>query len=998
MANKYSDTNYERIKSEDIKGYIPGLGGRGRNMYIDCPFCGDAKGMKLDLKHNLLHCFKCDNTISGAIGAVMHFQKVDAGTAIDIIANDLGIETESQRRASAVESAKAVQQKSFCEKQLEASGLTIEDVTATVEINNSTLYQPTFRKGGWDKAGNINDTDDEMLIYYYDLSGRMMTYVKSSNKVCPYVRIRWSNPAAHTDKEGKEAKYMSQKGAPARLYITEMIRRAYKQGEHIETLVIQEGEKKAEKACKHGIPSVAIQGIYNIGKEESGLLKELQYIVQKCTVKNVVLLFDSDWDHLSRSLEQNSKVDARPMQFAGAAIKFKQYVQTLHGVGVSVDIYVANINENDRGDKGIDDLLVGELKGREPELKEDICRALYTHDGKGQYVTMRKVTGKTDNQIRDFWLLNDPKAFFEKHHKRLVNLNLFRFGMMQYKVEDGAIKIASKSSDKEFWYVTIKENGKDSVEFDTVEALQYINESGFYRIRTLDLDVDAYKFVRIDGGIVYNTGQVEIRNFIWAYVMQATKRKSVLNFFASRLDSLLNLGKLERIGMIEDNFDNFTQNMQKFYFTNGQVEVTAAGISFSEKILDIVWEDRVQPRVFKRVPLIKSIELLDSGYFDIELTEKAAECEFLSFIRYTSDFWGKSQEQMTIEERGDLIRHVVNKITSIGYLLNDFKEPTESCAVIAMDGQLGDVGQSNGRTGKSLVGKAISYILRQTYIDGRNTKNDDDFIFSNVTARTRNIFFDDVRVNFDFDRFFGVLTGDMVVNPKGDRRFTIRNEKSPKIYITTNHAVNTTSRSSKDRIIYMAFSNHYNDKYSPMDDFGHQLFVDWDDSQWNLFYNFMIECAWCYLVSMSKGWVRRGRGAVRPPMQDIELRTYKQLMGEAFYQWAEVFYDPTGKNIGERIPRKDLFENYHKAFPDSKFGVTPANFRKKLEYYCTFKGYHYNPSKKNEDSLSFTDFRLAYPGISFIGGPDKSGSVEYITVVSNEKLKETAMRLAGNPF
>lgn len=109
----------------------------------------------------------------------------------------------------------------------------------------------------------------------------------------------------------------------------------------------------------------------------------------------------------------------------------------------------------------------------------------------------------------------------------------------------------------------------------------------------------------------------------------------------------------------------------------------------------------------------------------------------------------------------------------------DYKYQTELKAVIAMDGQMGEVAQSNGRTGKSLVGAALAKILDQTAIDGRNTKNDDDYIYSNVTPRTRNIFIDDVKVNFDFERFFFAVTGDLAVNPKTKARFIIPNENRP---------------------------------------------------------------------------------------------------------------------------------------------------------------------------------------------------------------------------
>lgn len=44
----------------------------------------------------------------------------------------------------------------------------------------------------------------------------------------------------------------------------------------------------------------------------------------------------------------------------------------------------------------------------------------------------------------------------------------------------------------------------------------------------------------------------------------------------------------------------------------------------------------------------------------------------------------------------------------------DYKYQTELKAVIAMDGQMGEVAQSNGRTGKSLVGAALAkYSIRQ---------------------------------------------------------------------------------------------------------------------------------------------------------------------------------------------------------------------------------------------------------------------------------------------
>ena len=988
----YSHNDICKVKEgADIRNFIPGLTGRGASQYCKCPQCGkEGKNKGLCVTHkgkmNIAKCFSCGFSLSDAIAAEKFYTGCSFPEAVKRVAEHSGIfiESEEERRARSIAANKKKINKSFCEAQLESSGLTVDDVTATVAIENGQMYVQTFKRGGMDKSGNINDSDDEMLIYYYDLQGKLMTYSKrgAGSRMLPYVRIRWSNPAAHLDRDGRETKYQSPAGAPTRLYIPQYIRDRYQRAEHIETLIVQEGEKKAEKACKHGIASVGIQGIFNIGNEETGLIQDLQYIVQKCSVKNVVLLFDSDWDNLSSKLQVGDYVDFRPNAFAKAAIKFKTYVQTLHGIGVSVDIYFGHINSNSKGDKGIDDLLVNTLRGNEEALLTDIHQTLLTHDGKGQYVDIHKITAKTDNQIKDFWSLNDPIQFFERYHDVLVALPNFRFAKMAYRVEDGKICQASKTSERDFWHVTRNEKDKKNIDFDAYEALEFVSANGFYRIRTSDLEVGQYKFVRIDEGVVHPSSPTEIRDFVYYYVLQSTKDSDVRNYFAARLGSLLGPDKLERVKNIDDNFDRFEPHIQRMYYLNGQIQITSEGIDYGERILGQVWDDKIISRKFKRVPLISDIVKNEQGRYEVYVTEESKQCEFWQFIQNTSHFWTTPGYEMTPQDEQEYYAHLVNKITTIGYLLVDYKYQTELKAVIAMDGQLGEVAQSNGRTGKSLIGKALSYILDQTYVDGRNTKNDDEFLYSNVTLRTRNIFLDDVKVNFDFERFFGAVTGDLAVNPKAKARFVIKNEKSPKFYITTNHAINAQNRSALDRIAYMAFSDWYNDNHSPIDDFGHQFFADWDDDQWNLFDNFMAECCMYYLKSMACGWFRQGKGAVPPPMRDIMRRTLKQQMGEAFFQWAEIYFDESSDKLNERIARKVMYDAYHSAFPDSKFGVTPSNFRTKLVYYCQFKGLHFNISRPNKDGISFSDFKHSTPGESFVGLADKSGGVEFFSVFS----------------
>ena len=1004
MSDFYDDNTINLLKAQaDIRTCIPDADRSKATSYVPWPKCGKhGKREGLCVTHNsrknIAKCFSCGFTLNNALDATMYYQcnedKSRYPEAIKMTADAAGIfiQSEKERREANIKSHRKQIAKSFCERQLEASGLTIEDVMVkSVEIYKGQRLEkevPAMCRGSIDKTGTVHPGDDEMLIYYYNLDGTMGQYATRGARgaLRPYIRIRWSNPSLHTPEgSSRENKYMSPAGAPTRFYIPQKVRELYNKSLPIETLVIQEGEKKAEKACKHGIPSLAIQGIFNIGSKEGGLPQDLQYIVQRCNVKNVVLLFDSDWDDLSKSLNPDEAVDYRPRMFSKAAIKFKKYVASMHNIGVNVDIYFGHINKNDRGDKGVDDLLVGMLKGKEDELAKDIDFALHAHDGVGTYCSIFNISTCSDIQIQDYWLLNDIDSFFEKYVAAVKPLKIFKFNRFRYKVtEEGKVELASKViADKEFWNVNKNENtGRISVALETFEALQFIEQAGFYRIHTNDMAPGENGFVHIDEGVAQITYGSDIRDFVWEYIKMTSKDPVVRNHFSARLTSELGPDKLERLEKIEDNFDVFEPFQQRFYFRNGMVTVTPQGIKHDKIIDATVWDHRVVKRTFNRVGIIESVESdSETGGYKINFTESGKRCDFLNFLIYASDFWWQKGGPQTPIEKKEFNQHLLNKLTAIGYLLSDYKFQTELKAVIAMDGEMSDVGQSNGRTGKSLIGKAISYVVDQAKIDGRKTKNDDDFMFTETTMRTRNVFFDDVPVNFNFERLYVAITGDLNVNVKGGSRFTIPGERSPKIYIATNHAINgSESRSSQERIIYIGFSNYFNDSRHPMDVFGHQFFDDWSQEQWDLFFNLMIECVFLYFSSMQNGWARPGQGVILPPMHDIMQRTLRQQMSESLYQWAEVYFDSTGFVINTRKQRGEMYGNFKDHFPDARSGISTANFKKRLIFYCQFKGFHFNPSKLNKEGKSFRNWIADHPGESFIGGDDKSGGIEYFSV------------------
>lgn len=301
---------------------------------------------------------------------------------------------------------------------------------------------------------------------------------------------------------------------------------------------------------------------------------------------------------------------------------------------------------------------------------------------------------------------------------------------------------------------------------------------------------------------------------------------------------------------------------------------------------------------------------------------------------------------------------------------------------------MSEVGQSHGGAGKSILGEAIGKVIPQLMLDGKS-ETDDKFFFESVNLSTRNIFIDDVRVNYNFERIFAMVTGKMTILRKNMAPLEIEKEESPKILITTNHAINKAEEgATQRRIAYMEFSSWYNPAHTVIDDFHHMLFDDWDDEQWNLFDNLMAECLMYYLRSMELKWYREGMGAVPPPMGNIMLRTLRQEMSEVLFQWAEEYYDPSGQHLNATEKKSDILAAFFECAGKTGHGVTSSNFSRKIKAYCRFKGYDFNQNQPNEQGMYYADWKPSHQSESFIGTAHKSGGAEYYTIFSQDKQKE----------
>ena len=296
----------------------------------------------------------------------------------------------------------------------------------------------------------------------------------------------------------------------------------------------------------------------------------------------------------------------------------------------------------------------------------------------------------------------------------------------------------------------------------------------------------------------------------------------------------------------------------------------------------------------------------------------------------------------------------------------EVKDNNVTRAVVGMDGKQSEVGESNGRSGKSLIGELMRQVVPIAYLPGK--KPDlltDQFVWNDVDEKTRLVFIDDVLQNFNFEFLFPNLTGDWTVNKKGGTRITYPFSKSPKIYIATNHAIRGTGSSFTDRQWLIAFSDYYNDTHKPLDDFGVLFFSEWGYTQWNLCWNLLANCIQLYLTY----------GVVQAPGERLEQRKLRQEIGELFISWADEYFS-SDEHLNHRLVKKDLFDAFINYDPGARKYIGPTDFKKRLQKYCKWKDYVFNPQKY--DPKSGKPLFFDKDGKPIID--DKSGGVEYVTI------------------
>jgi hypothetical protein len=505
-------------------------------------------------------------------------------------------------------------------------------------------------------------------------------------------------------------------------------------------------------------------------------------------------------------------------------------------------------------------------------------------------------------------------------------------------------------------------------EFRNEYAYNFLQKNGFYRLPIGDKETD-FAYIQIEGNIVRFTSAVKIKAFVKTFLRSRQLDMKLRD--AMHKTTQLNETSLTALDEIDVNFVDNDKSSQYLFFQNKTLEITAEGVVEHKPgaVKKYIWEDEVYPHRYEALdkePFTITKDAL--GVYDITINN--TECLFLKFLIQTSRVHWRTEledrlrvSDMTPLERdlylidhqfdiaGPLLtedeieeqkRHLVNKIFSIGYMMHRYKDRSKGWFIFAMDGKLSEDGQSWGGSGKSIVyDMAMRALLRRNFmLSGRNPKlTDDPHKYDGLTEYHRYLFIDDAHKYLKLDVFYTDVTGDIKVNPKGKKPYTIPFEDAAKISFSSNYTPQM-GPSTERRMIINVFSDYYHnagettdylESRDPKAEFGKAMFTEFNPKEWNDFYSTAVYCLRFYLSTSEK---------ITPGMGNVNKRNLTNIMGNNFHDWASAFFSEDGDKLDRFIMRDVAFKDFvHNV--GGKW--TPQSFLDRLKAFCKLNGYIFNP-------------------------------------------------------
>ena len=399
----------------------------------------------------------------------------------------------------------------------------------------------------------------------------------------------------------------------------------------------------------------------------------------------------------------------------------------------------------------------------------------------------------------------------------------------------------------EFW----SESEKGLLSINNFAFKHFLEQEQFFKNKPNENST--FNIIKKDGIFLKIKDEWEIKDYVLDFILEKNLGQKVYNLMTGRASifkrDYLSMIKTNKIEILRDKIDT-----AYLFYKNGVVEVTKNGsILKPYKNYGLhIWEDQVIKR-----------DYIEADHHD---------CEFRKFIWLISGGFNLS-ENPSVDELNKYQNSVdrYNSFKSvIGYLLHSYNAGSDNKAIILNDEAISD--DPNGRSGKGLFWNALKHMKKVQSLNGKSFNFNDPFPYQGVKTDCQVLVWDDVKKNFDFELLFSVITEGIEITYKGKDTIKLPIEDSPKILITTNYTIKGKGGSHEARRFEIELSNYFNEKYTPIDEFGHKLFDSWDVNEWARFDCYMIECLKKYLKNNLMTYK-----AISLPLKKLQVDITKEL-------------------------------------------------------------------------------------------------------------------------
>lgn len=512
----------------------------------------------------------------------------------------------------------------------------------------------------------------------------------------------------------------------------------------------------------------------------------------------------------------------------------------------------------------------------------------YTHYGVFKVLECRgdsreaakKLLAQGYGEKRVFYGDKEERNIFKKKREGLTDEQLVSYAVTELNKSHTSAQEMVKNLSKiwgervcTFWDV----NDKNQAVINRGRLIDFLHEHGGFSLFYYDKNSTIYRIVQCKDGFLQEASSEYMKKFVIEYIdrlpdtfdggitpddLKGLILKSHDQFFSSGLLEFLPRGTYN---LLTDEAD-----AAYFPFRNGVIKVSADAVqllSYAD-VNKVVWKTQIIDFEIK---------------VDPDIADK--EPEYGEFINCIS---GNDDDRYNYA------------CTLIGYLAHKYKDPAKPyCVILAEEN---DNESKGGGTGKGIFLTAISKLINTERVDGKNFKLDKNFAFQRVGLDTRLVAIEDTRKNVDFEGFYSIITEGITVEKKNKDELFIPYKDSPKIVFTTNYTIINSGAHARRRQKTFEFSAFFGAERTPVHHFGHNLFDDWDVTQWGLFYNFMFECVKGYLTV----GILETTSTIKVKRKHIRLK-----YGDEFIEWFDDYQSNEGKDWVAIIKLYDDFISAH---------------------------------------------------------------------------------------